>query len=110
LAQLQTISLGTPVTPSAARVAATNAAKLPFFDDFSYGLKLNTNNWLSSGGTLVNNDYATNHPTINMLTFDGLKADGNPYNFVNSLAEDILIPLRLKYWICPIICLPILCI
>lgn len=87
LAQLQTISLGTPVTPSAARVAATNAAKLPFFDDFSYGLKLNTNNWSSSGGTLVNNDYATNHPTINMLTFDGLKADGNPYNFVNSLAE-----------------------
>ena len=87
MAQIQTIPLGTPVTPSAARVAATNAVKLPFFDDFSFGLKLNTNNWLSSGGTLVNNDYATNHPTINMLTFDGLKAEGTPYNFVNSLAE-----------------------
>ena len=87
LAQIKTVPLGNPASLKTARVAATNTAKLPFFDDFSYGLKLNPNNWLSSGGTLVNNDYATNHPTINVVTFDGLKADGTPYNFTNSLAE-----------------------
>jgi len=39
------------------------------------------------GGTYINNRFCVDPPTYNVATFDGLKADGAPYNFTNPLAE-----------------------
>jgi Secretion system C-terminal sorting domain len=64
------------------------ALSLPFFDDFS--TSINTQDlfkWQKSGGVFINNTFTTNHPTLNVATFDGLKADGSPYDFSNPLAQ-----------------------
>lgn len=89
IAQINIIPLSGPNTQKAqARVAVPTALTLPFFDDFSGNNQgLEPTKWLPSGGVLVNNSYSNNHPTLNIVTFDGLKADGRPYVFTNSFAE-----------------------
>lgn len=69
--------------------ARTQAITLPFFDDFSItrtGIP-DPALWVSGGGTVVNNTMATTHPSLNMVTFDGLKRDGIPYDFSNQYAQ-----------------------
>ena len=64
------------------------ALSLPFFDDFSTSInRQDQSKWQKGGGVFINNTYTNNHPTLNIATFDGLKANGTPYDFVNSLAE-----------------------
>ncbi len=60
---------------------ATTPLTLPFFDDFSLAKKgqPDPNLWLPKGGTLVNNFYPINHPSVNVVTFDGLRSNGFPY-------------------------------
>ena len=71
--------------PSSARITALN---LPFFDDFSTSInRPDQSKWQNSGGVFINNTFTNNHPTINVATFDGLNANGTPYDFVNSLSE-----------------------
>jgi hypothetical protein len=83
---LQQIESQTPQKLSAARKTA--GLSLPFFDDFSTSTnRQNLNKWQKGGGVYINNTFTTNHPTLNVATFDGLKADGNPYNFYNPLAQ-----------------------
>ena len=66
----------------------TIALSLPFFDDFSTSInRQDQSKWQKGGGVFINNTYTNNHPTLNVATFDGLKANGVPYDFVNSLAE-----------------------
>ena len=71
------------------RSARTAAVNLPFFDDFSLSKngKVGADLWLTSGGTLVNNTLPLNHPTINVVTFDGLNGSGVPYSFTNENSE-----------------------
>lgn len=91
-AQLQVLPLAMPTkqptrSPANARVAA--ALTLPFFDDFSLA-KRNTPDptlWINSG-TYVSNTNVLGHPSLNVVTFDGLKADGTPYVFSNPNAQD----------------------
>jgi hypothetical protein len=86
LAQFQVIPLPKVQNPkpSAAKVAALS---LPFFDDFSTSFNTqDPTKWEKNGGVFINNTFTTNHPTLNVATFDGLKADGNPYDFSNSFA------------------------
>ncbi len=72
-----------------ARTSAT-IVKLPFFDDFS-----NTKTdgppdlslWQKGGGVFVSNTLTTDHPTTNVIAFDGVDAQGNPYNFSSPKAE-----------------------
>jgi hypothetical protein len=42
---------------------------------------------LPKGGTFVNNVYPINHPSINVVTFDGLKSSGFPYVSSNQSSE-----------------------
>lgn len=83
----------TPLTHDIPRVRAKNSfqplgqhglldtpLQLPFFDDFagSEGLP-DPSHWRSGGGVLVSNRYALDPITIRTATFDGLRADGQPY-------------------------------
>jgi Secretion system C-terminal sorting domain len=61
---------------------------LPFFDDFSTANTApDTQNWLSGSGVYINNTTGISHPSVNLATFDGLKANGFPYNFNSQFAQ-----------------------
>lgn len=86
-AQFQIIPLKSTekIKPSSAKITALG---LPFFDDFSTSTnRQDLSKWQKDGGVFINNTFTNNHPTLNVATFDGLKADGTPYDFVNSLSE-----------------------
>ena len=71
--------------PSSAKIMALS---LPFFDDFSTSInRQDQSKWQKGGGVFINNTFTNNHPTLNVATFDGLKANGSPYDFTNSLSE-----------------------
>ena len=70
---------------SSAKVMALDST---FFDDFSTSInRQDFSKWQKGGGVLITNTFTNNHPTLNVATFDGLKADGTPYDFINSLSE-----------------------
>ena len=86
-AQFQIIPLKN-TEKSASSSAKIMALSLPFFDDFSTSInRQDLSKWQKGGGAFINNTFTNNHPTLNVVTFDGLKADGTPYDFVNSLSE-----------------------
>lgn len=86
-AQFQIIPLKN-IEKSASSSAKIMALTLPFFDDFSTSINhQDLSKWQKGGGIFINNTFTNNHPTLNVATFDGLKADGTPYDFVNSLSE-----------------------
>ncbi|MEA5428860.1 T9SS type A sorting domain-containing protein [Arcicella lustrica] len=66
-----------------------NALTLPFFDDFSTAKNGQAipSLWQTNGGVFVNNTLAVNQPTVNVATFDGLQANGFPYDFTNQLTQ-----------------------
>ncbi len=87
LAQFQIIPLKKldKIKPSSAKITALS---LPFFDDFSTSTnRQDLSKWQNGGGVYINNTFTNNHPTLNVATFDGLNANGTPYDFVNSLSE-----------------------
>lgn len=60
----------------------TIVLKLPFFEDFSttpVGAP-DTTKWIKGSGVFVNNGVALNPPTKNVATFDGVAANGRPYD------------------------------
>ncbi|GAB3262717.1 hypothetical protein GCM10027347_28620 [Larkinella harenae] len=80
-----------PQTASSPRAplagARIQALSLPFFDDFATATERPSSAlWLPSN-VYVNNTLPINHPSRNVATFDGLKADGTPYDFTNPLAK-----------------------
>jgi Secretion system C-terminal sorting domain len=86
LAQFKIVPLQNSINkkPSTAKIAAI---QLPFFDDFSTSTNTqDLSKWQQGGGVFINNTFTANHPTVNVATFDGLKADGSPYDFNNQLA------------------------
>jgi len=87
LAQFQIIPLKNTEKslPSSAKITALS---LPFFDDFSTSInRQDLSKWQQGGGVFINNTFTYNHPTLNIATFDGLNANGIPYDFVNSLSK-----------------------
>ncbi len=50
-----------------------------------YSTSIDTLKWLPEGNTYINNRYPLSPVSYNVATFDGLKADGTPYNTVNVL-------------------------
>lgn len=63
---------------------------LPFFDDFSTSTTQagpTPTRWLPGSGVYINNTLTINHPSVNMATFDGLRASGQPYDLLNENAE-----------------------
>lgn len=86
----------------------TTRLSLPFFDDFSSNGKPwlhkgradepDTSRWVRNGGTFVNNTLAVNPPSFNVATFDGIAANGRPYNFTDVFATgitDVLVSKRI---------------
>ena len=73
---------------SALRTDAT--LNLPFFDDFSTTKTSapDSKYWLPGSGVYINNTLSTNHPSLNVATFDGLNANGTPYNLVNPMSQN----------------------
>ncbi|WP_028979332.1 T9SS type A sorting domain-containing protein [Sporocytophaga myxococcoides] len=72
------------------RVAAINdTLSLPFFEDFSQNITTSPDlsRWMSGSGTFISQDYAMNPPSVKVATFDGLNAEGMPYNFSIPTAE-----------------------
>jgi Secretion system C-terminal sorting domain len=69
--------------------ARIQALELPFFDDFSLAKtnRADATLWLPTGGTYVNNTLTSNHPTVNVVTFDGADAAGKPYAFNSPFSE-----------------------
>jgi hypothetical protein len=56
--------------------------RLGFFDDFSVtvGSSPDTNKWLLGSGVYVNNSFGIKQPSVNIATFDGMKANGLSYS------------------------------
>ncbi len=91
-AQLQLVpSRGaeSPAHSQTAKSARVSALALPFFDDFSTTAtsRPDSSLWLPGSGVYVNNTLTVNQPSINVATFDGLKANGVPYDFVSEQAQ-----------------------
>jgi len=75
---------------------AQTPLSLPFFDDFSSVVTLPAQpgvsvpspaRWQPGSGVYVNNTMAINHPTVGVVSFDGLAANGQPYVSMNRFAQ-----------------------
>lgn len=65
----------------------TTAISLPFWDDFSAsGTSPDTTLWQIGDDIFVNNTLGINPPSINVATFDGARADGQPHNASQEVA------------------------
>jgi hypothetical protein len=85
-------AVGPKLSQSQVANARTTArvVKLPFFDDFSTTKtdgSPDVSLWQKGGGVFVSNTLTTDHPTTNVVAFDGVDAKGNPYNFSSPKAE-----------------------
>ncbi|TDE16710.1 T9SS type A sorting domain-containing protein [Dyadobacter psychrotolerans] len=94
-AQLELVPIGSHEFENSAgepnnSARTTASLSLPFFDDFSTTATKNPDSqfWMQGSGVYVNNTLTTNHPSVNVATFDGLNAAGSPYNFANPLLQN----------------------
>jgi hypothetical protein len=84
------------------RTKETAPLTLPFFDDFSKPLIIDSTNewyphpdlWERGFPVSVNDGLAINAPTLNVATFDGLDSAGNAYNaqeiFLNGFTDNLV--------------------
>ena len=88
-AQLVGFPVGPSQSTSLQKNVRTSLVSLPFFDDFSLVTngRLDPSLWQTGGGTYVSNTITINHPTLNVVTFDGSDRAGRPYNFVTQSAQ-----------------------
>jgi hypothetical protein len=92
-AQLEIVPIGTysgkETTAEGKSNLKTQALSLPFFDDFSTTktARPHSTYWVPGSGVYVNNTLSTLQPSVNIATFDGLDALGNPYNGANPLLQ-----------------------
>ena len=93
-AQLKLVPIGeinsVKTENSTSSSARTEVLTLPFFDDFSTTVTShpNVDYWMPGSGVYINNTLTTNHPSVNIATFDGVNAAGTPYNIVNPLSQN----------------------
>ena len=66
--------------------ARPKGLSLPFFDNFSLVRNggPDASLWMPAGGTRVSNNQTDNHPTLNVVGFDGLSRNGLPYDAGNN--------------------------
>lgn len=83
-AQLKTYPLESGIQKTAAthaRVKSESLVSLPFWDDFSTATNHPSDNlWFINANVKVSSGMGVNPPSLNVATFDGLLADGTPYN------------------------------
>lgn len=66
-----------------------SALALPYFDDFSTSIngRPDSRLWVAGSGVYINNTMPINHPSVNVATFDGLRANGQPYELNNVMTQ-----------------------
>jgi hypothetical protein len=80
-------------TLQASATMAQSSLQLPFFDDFATPAARagfadpDSTRWVTGSNVYINNTMAIGQPTINVATFDGLKANGRPYVSNNPLDQ-----------------------
>jgi Secretion system C-terminal sorting domain len=74
---------------SSARTKDVTPKKLPFWDDFSFtkGSSPTDTLWADGKSVWLNNGIGINPPSLGVVTFDGLDAEGKPYNATDVLAK-----------------------
>ena len=71
-----------------ANIGLGQSLKLPFFDDFSTVKQTpSPSRWVPGSNVYVNNTQTIGQPSVNVATFDGLRADGLPQVLNNENAE-----------------------
>ena len=90
--------LTTPMTINADTVLKTAFWRLL---NRRYSTTLDSLKWVQSGGTYINNRFPVNPVSYNVATFDGLNANGIPYNTTNVQAKGFAdnltsLPINLK--------------
>lgn len=98
-AQLRVVPIDHPGSKSVstARTQALEPISLPFWDDFSYQPDTL---WSASATVYINEGIGINAPSRYVATFDGLNADGVPYNpndlLLNGFTDSLISrPIRL---------------
>ena len=94
-AQLKLVPIGGTKTENSRKSESSSASRiaaslnLPFFDDFSTSKTASpdTTYWMPGSGVYINNTLTTNHPSVNIATFDGVNVNGTPYNFIVPLSQ-----------------------
>lgn len=72
----------------AAQFALGQSLKLPFFDDFSTARQTpSPSRWAAGSNVYINNTMTINQPSVNVATFDGLRANGLPFSINDENAE-----------------------
>ena len=88
-AQITEIPLPNKIPPSqslpfGAKLAAPDLAaslKIPFWEDFSTSRQIpSTDRWVDSEAVRISNGLGRNAPSLNVAVFDGVDANGSPYN------------------------------
>jgi hypothetical protein len=73
-----------------AMAQTSGALSIPFFDDFSttpVGGQPDSRLWVPGSGVYINNTMPINQPSVNVATFDGLRANGQPYELSNVMTQ-----------------------
>lgn len=84
------VCLGLLLAALNGRAQSGGALPIPFFDDFStiaVGGQPDPRLWVPGSGVYINNTMPINQPSVNVATFDGLRANGQPYELSNVLAQ-----------------------
>lgn len=82
--------LWTVLLATSAQAQSRVALPIPFFDDFStirVGGQPDPSLWVPGSGVYINNTVPINHPSVNVATFDGLRANGQPYVLDNVMTQ-----------------------
>jgi hypothetical protein len=92
--QIQLVPIGTNpyMENQDLKSARTQVSRsLPFFEDFSTTTTRYPDAalWMPGGGVFINNTMATTQPSVNLASFDGLDASGNPYDYLNQLSSGV---------------------
>ncbi len=77
------------LTATGAVAQTGNALSIPYFDDFSTAVngRPDSRLWVPGSGVYINNTMPINHPSVNVATFDGLRANGQPYVLDNVMTQ-----------------------
>ncbi len=84
------LAVGVMLLTTHAFAQSGTALPIPFFDDFStirVGGAPDSRLWVPGSGVYINNTMPINHPSVNVATFDGLRANGQPYVLDNIMTE-----------------------
>lgn len=80
--KLTPVKKAAPKTKKATRTQGQTPLSLPFWDDFSFSEDVPSDTlWEDSDNVRINKDIGIDPPSLNVASFDGLTATGEPYGF-----------------------------